>query len=209
MPGAGRGRPLRLPLVTLPCPARPPSCKMAAAESSDSEEEDLVSYGSALQPLQEGKGPPGGRCVCSSCVPLSMRCGERPRAVWPEGPGHPQRPERCGPFLRGAVACGRSAAQSRAASLPAAAVGPFLTAVLSCEGMWPSTGPGSGVRKGLRGSAPACGCGCDIPGLWLGGAGCWSLLLPFPSASQKIKVQFKYNSSGVRSYADLTARCLH
>ncbi|XP_019139800.3 G patch domain-containing protein 1 isoform X2 [Corvus cornix cornix] len=37
-----------------PRPRRPPSGKMAA-ESSDSEEEDLVSYGSALQPLQEGE----------------------------------------------------------------------------------------------------------------------------------------------------------
>lgn len=67
--GAGRGRRLHLPLVTQPCPARPPSCKMAAAvESSDSEEEDLVSYGSALQPLQEGKGSPGG----SSAPPLFL-----------------------------------------------------------------------------------------------------------------------------------------
>lgn len=63
------------------------------------------------------------------------------------------------------------AAQSRAASLPAAAVGSFPAAVLSCERMWPSTGPGGGVRKGLRGTAPVCGCGCDTPALWLSGAG--------------------------------------
>lgn len=71
--GAGRGRWLHLPLVT-------PPRKMAAMESSDSEEEDLVSYGSALQPLQEGKGPPGGSSAPSlflcECVVASP--GEQP-----------------------------------------------------------------------------------------------------------------------------------
>lgn len=66
--GTGRGRRLRLPLVTAQGPVRPPSCEMAAVESGDSEEEDLVSYGSALQPLQEGKGPPRG----SSAPPASL-----------------------------------------------------------------------------------------------------------------------------------------
>lgn len=75
MPGAGRGRRLRLPLVMPPCPTRPPSGEMAAAESSESEEEDLVSYGNALQPLQEGKGSPGG----SFAPPPSLR-----QSLWRE-----------------------------------------------------------------------------------------------------------------------------
>lgn len=49
---------------------------MAAAESSDSEEEDVVSYGTALQPLQEGKGPPAVRLLLPG-TPACVVAGAR------------------------------------------------------------------------------------------------------------------------------------
>lgn len=74
-----------------PGPAPPPSRdatlsrarhrrgRMAAAEASDSEEEDVVSYGTALQPLQEGKGPLGS----SPAPPRYRRHALRREALGP------------------------------------------------------------------------------------------------------------------------------
>lgn len=68
---------------------------MAAADSSDSEEEDLVSYGTALQPLQEGKGPAGAPRASPRAVGAAGREAARghvPRPLRPSGPGGAARP---------------------------------------------------------------------------------------------------------------------
>lgn len=118
-PGLGGGRSRAGPAapppqVTRACPARPPSCKMAAAESSDSEEEDLVSYGCPLQPLQEGKGPPGASSAPppSLCQCVLASAGERP-GVRHWGRGILEDPR--GPVRSGSV---RFAAERPAALTP-------------------------------------------------------------------------------------------
>lgn len=92
--GAGPGpapAPLRLPHA-LRC-ATHRRGKMAAAESSDSDEEDLVSYGTALQPLQEGKGTAGSSPAPPRYLRYALRRAARPEA--PASPGGPGPARRC------------------------------------------------------------------------------------------------------------------
>lgn len=72
---------------------------MAAADSSDSEEEDLVSYGTALQPLQEGKGPGGAPRASPRAVGAAGAAGRGTA----QGHGQGAREERPGPARFGSA----------------------------------------------------------------------------------------------------------
>lgn len=85
------------------CPARAAVAGKMAADSSDGEEEDLVNYGTALQPLQEGKGAQRARLDYSAFLA---------RAV--------ERVSGC----PGGAACRSKAARPKAGSDRAARAGP-------------------------------------------------------------------------------------